>query len=422
MAAALTAAAIVPAEAQRSPAQPVPERVTPLPLQTPGRTETVTSRARPELDPIGIRIDSMVAFPSLEIAPEFNDNVFKTDTGKQSDLIVQITPALLVQSDWGRHFLRGYVDATSGKYIDNADEDFLDATASVDGRFDLMRDTYFSAGFAANKLHEDRGSPDNAAGLEPTDFYVYRPTVGFYNKWNRLSLGVDGEAARYNFIDAKTSTSEINQDDRDRWRYELGGRLGYEIVPQYEAFVRGSYNTIDYDDAADDAGFQRDSDGYEVVAGARIDFTGITFGDVFFGYRRQTYDDARLSTVGGPTYGGTITWNASGLTTVKGFVSRSVEETTVSGSSGSFDSEYGASVDHELLRNLILSGRGAYLNSDYKGVSREDDYLKFGAQGKYLLNRNLYVTFKYDYERRDSNVAGQDYSQNVVLLSVSGQM
>jgi hypothetical protein len=261
MAAALTAAAIVPAEAQRSPAQPVPERVTPLPLQTPGRTETVTSRARPELDPIGIRIDSMVAFPSLEIAPEFNDNVFKTDTGKQSDLIVQITPALLVQSDWGRHFLRGYVDATSGKYIDNADEDFLDATASVDGRFDLMRDTYFSAGFAANKLHEDRGSPDNAAGLEPTDFYVYRPTVGFYNKWNRLSLGVDGEAARYNFIDAKTSTSEINQDDRDRWRYELGGRLGYEIVPQYEAFVRGSYNTIDYDDAADDAGFQRDSDG-----------------------------------------------------------------------------------------------------------------------------------------------------------------
>jgi uncharacterized protein (PEP-CTERM system associated) len=143
---------------------------------------------------------------------------------------------------------------------------------------------------------------------------------------------------------------------------------------------------------------------------------------VFFGYRRQTYDDARLSTVGGPTYGGTITWNASGLTTVKGFVSRSVEETTVSGSSGSFDSEYGASVEHELLRNLILSGRGAYLNSDYKGVSREDDYLKFGAQGKYLLNRNLYVTFKYDYERRDSNVAGQDYSQNVVLLSVSGQM
>ena len=103
-------------------------------------------------------------------------------------------------------------------------------------------------------------------------------------------------------------------------------------------------------------------------------------------------------------------------------VSRTVEETTINRASGSFDSEYGVSVDHELLRNLILSSRASYLNADYEGINRKDDYLKFGASGKYLLNRNLYVTLKYDYERRDSNAAGQDYTQNAVLLSLSGQL
>ena len=34
----------------------------------------------------------------------------------------------------------------------------------------------------------------------------------------------------------------------------LFGRAGYEIIPDYEAFVRGSYNTVDYDDAVDDLG------------------------------------------------------------------------------------------------------------------------------------------------------------------------
>ena len=116
-AAALIAATVVPAEAQNSPPQRqrVPDRVAPTPVQTPQRTETVTTRPRPELDPLGVRVGSFVAFPSLEFAPEFDDNIFKTKDGKQSDIILNTTPALMVQSDWNQHFARAYVDVNSGK-------------------------------------------------------------------------------------------------------------------------------------------------------------------------------------------------------------------------------------------------------------------------------------------------------------------
>jgi hypothetical protein len=179
---------------------------------------------------------------------------------------------------------------------------------------------------------------------------------------------------------------------------------------------------VDYSSAVDDAGFKRDSDGYELIAGTRIDFSGVTYGDIFGGYRRQMYDDARLESVSGPTFGGLVTWNVTGLTTIKGSIQRSVEESTLSGASGFFATEYKATVDHELLRNLLIGADISYLVDDYKGIDRTDNYYHGGAYARYLMNRNLYLTARYDYQKRDSNVTGADYDRNVVLLQVSTQL
>jgi hypothetical protein len=423
-AAALCAAAALPALAQQQPPRPGQTKQVEVeePPPEPSRLETVTTRRREEYDPIGIRMGSFVAMPSLTFEPQFNDNIFKTDTNKDSDFIFGVTPAISVNSDWNRHFLRLYGDVSSGTYLDHGDENFLDATAGFDGRVDIQRDTYASGGFVWQKLHEDRGSPDDVGGTEPTEYYLYRPTLGFFNRWNRVSIKLDGEAGIYDYDDTPGTLGTINQDDRDRTRYVVGGRLGYELVPEYEAFIRGNFNTVKYDSSTDDFGFRRDSDGYEVGVGARVDLTGLMFADFFVGYVSQSYDDARLAKIDGVNFGGTVTWNMTTLTTIKGFATRTVEETTLSGASGSLDTEIGASVDHELLRNVILSANASFLNTDYEGITREDDYMKLGIGGRYLVNRNLYVTLKYNYLSRDSNVAGEDYSQNVVLLGLTGQM
>src|SRR3546814_9631557 len=97
-------------------------------------------------------------------------------------------------------------------------------------------------------------------------------------------------------------------------------------MPQYEAFLRATLGSVRYDDGVDDVGVNRDSDGYEIVGGTRIDFTGLLFGDVFVGYRSQDYDDPTLKAVDGITYGGALTWNVTELTTIKGSVVRTVEE------------------------------------------------------------------------------------------------
>jgi hypothetical protein len=198
-------------------------------------------------------------------------------------------------------------------------------------------------------------------------------------------------------------------------------RVGYEIVPDYEAFVQGAFNVRDYDDPIDDEGFDRDSDGFGVVAGLTVDFGGVTFGDFYVGYREQNYEDASFGTLSGLDAGASLTWNVTPLTTVVGGVRRTVEETTSAGSGGYFGTEVSLSVDHELLRNLVLGVDGRYVMRDYDGIDRNDDYYEMGVDALYMLNRDIYLSAGYEYRDRSSNADGETYNQHVAMVRLTLQ-
>jgi uncharacterized protein (PEP-CTERM system associated) len=78
----------------------------------------------------------------------------------------------------------------------------------------------------------------------------------------------------------------------------------------------------------------------------------------------------------------------------------------------------GARVDHELRRNIILGADATYEMGEFEGTSREDDTLALGADITYLVNRNLRLVLDYDYDQRDSNAPGADFTTNSVILSL----
>ena len=149
-------------------------------------------------------------------------------------------------------------------------------------------------------------------------------------------------------------------------------QISYEIQPSYSAFVRCGVNSSDYDDDVDDNGINRNNYGYDVVGGAEIDFNGIVFGDFFAGYTSTTREDDTLDDFSGFSVGADITWNVTRLTTVTGTVAREIRDTTLNRASGSFVTTVGLVVDHELLRNLIVSVNASGEQNDYEGNDRTD--------------------------------------------------
>jgi hypothetical protein len=225
---------------------------------------------------------------------------------------------------------------------------------------------------------------------------------------------------------------------RDRWEYMPSIRLGYEIQSEYEAFVKFSYKQADYDTwtyangvPTPGTAYNRNSTGYNVLGGLAFDLTDLITGDMSIGYLQRTYTDTQLSEISGVNGFVNLKWRPTALTTVVGRVSRDINETTQNGVSGVLATGASLGVEHELMRNVILSAGGNYSNLDYQGfvpstitadnTNRIDNIYGGTVGAKYLLNRNFSTNLAYTYANRDTNYLYNNYQVNQVMLNFRGQ-
>ena len=385
----------------------------------------VISRQRPELDPLGARMGSFLLLPRLTLGLQYNDNIFATDTIVESDSITIINPAVVLESDWNNHALGFFVDLEQGRYADYSNEDYEDYNLVADGRLDISAKSSLSGDVRYSKLHEPRTSPDDRRGISPTEYTETAASVSYFHEFNRGSLRLSGRQIQLDYQNSTSLTGEtINNDDRDRTINLAILELGYDVNPGYQVFMRGSTNSREYDQTFDQSGFARSSTGYELDAGIAIALTGVTYGEAYVGYLSQDYDDPRLVDISDPTFGGKITWNLSGLTALTGVAERVIDETTFGSASGILKNRFFIGVDHELLRNLLLYGRISTTKEDYQGIDRIDDVNGIDLSAKYMLNRNFYVSFIYDYQRRNSETTisgARNYKINTYTVRVDTQ-
>ena len=376
-----------------------------------------------EFKPIGARVGAFQFFPSLEVDVEYGDNIFATQTGGQSDVLTRIRPEFALKSDWNRHALNLKAAPEVVRYYRFTDDSVENYDFSADGQIDVLRALKVDLDASYALGNEDRGDPNAvASATSPTETKTTKAHVGVAYKPAWVSLSIDGDFTDSDFKDVTNRDISItNNDDRDRDKKEITVRLGREYLPDTEMFVKASYNIINYDDALDDNGQNRDSDGYEIVVGTDLDFTGIVTGNVFGGYISQSSDDATLEDIAGPTVGASVNWAATPLMDIKGSVVRGVEETTTSGSPGFLSSFASVGVDYEILRQLTASAKIKGTVQDYESIARRDRLLDFDIGAEYLFNRNFSTELKYAFKRKTSDAAGLAYTQNTVLFSGRAQ-
>ena len=76
-----------------------------------------------------------------------------------------------------------------------------------------------------------------------------------------------------------------------------------------------------------------------------------------------------------------------------------------------------------LLRNLVLGANVGYAREDFQGgaTNRTDNEITAGVEAKYWLSRNFYVGAAYDFTTVESDAAGEDFTQNVVMIRGGAQ-
>ncbi|RRQ23616.1 hypothetical protein D5687_05990 [Guyparkeria sp. SCN-R1] len=338
-----------------------------------------------------------------------------------ADTVGILSPSLAVRSDWDNHELNFNAGADLARYRDNSDENYDDFWLNTDGRYDINAVSNVFGGLGYTRTHEDRTSPEGAAGVEPVQYDSLDAHGGYARRIGQTVLRLGATAQQLDYESGIDATGvPINHDDRDRDIYALGARLTYLRSPQIQPFVQGSVETRRYEQltnhfettALPGEDVDRDSDGYRVAAGLAFRQGTSLDGEVYAGVLHQNFDDPRFSSITTPDIGAQVNWQVTPFTKLRGSLDRSLEETTYwvmpDGVQPIFSSSYlysraEASVEHRLTPRTTLSALASYGQVDYQEVDRTDDLISAGVGIEYRLTRNLLLQFDYRHFQRDSD-------------------
>jgi hypothetical protein len=394
----------------------------PYPVGPLGDPPALPARRRllPDQDsfaPIGIDAGSFLLRPAVEMIGGYDSNSARSATGKASWYAV-LAPELLVNSNWSRHEVSANLRGSYTDYENASDLNRPSLDAKVNGRIDVTPFTRIDLEGRAIVGTDNPGSPNIQAGLARLPIYTtVGGSAGLGQRFNRVEVtlkgGIDRTAYQQSTFTDGTTASNADRDF-DRYFGEL--RASYELTPGVKPFVETGTDRRVHDLAIDRTGVRRDSDGHYVKAGTTFELERTLTGDIALGYVERSYEDPTLPKISGPTFDASLTWLASALTAAKLTARTTVDETLLSGVSGAFTREVALEIDHAFRRWLVATLKVNAATVDYVGSPRADERYATAAFITYKLTREVWLKGEYRHEWRHSNVAGNDYQADVVLV------
>lgn len=394
----------------------------------PSLGEGASNRRRPELAPLGLPAGAHRFYPSMKIAAEVDDNVFRSESGGRSDVAFVASPSLRLNSAYGRHELNLSVEADIYRYARESGEDREDFHFAGDGRLDIDRDTSLSLAAGLRRRHDSRSSPDAVAIAERVRFDSLEAELGLDRRLGPLAFRLEAGVERRDYADALTADNlqTINHDDRDRTRWRAGLDGAYALFEDAGPYFRLEILADRYRDDQDDGGFDRDAVGFAADIGARIGSGGNAAADVYVGFRSRSFANDGPASLNDDSleafaFGLRGALNLTPLTTLHARAERGVFTTALFDAPGGVRIDAAVAAEHELLRNLLLSAAFGGRHLAFEGIDRDDIGLLFSIGAVYMMNRHMRLEVAYEHEsiRSDGAQSGVDSTTNRLVLSLS---
>ena len=374
-----------------------------LALDVPGAAVepgvTVTSRLRPEYDPIDVHFGEITIRPELFETLGLDDNVLGQHTHRASSLI---ETNARVQANYDHSDTTAFATlmVDDNRYPEQNQQSYTNWTASLGGSHQFGRDT-LSVAYDHLNLNQTVRDLDTPQLNNAFPYQVDALRADYRAVFSRLfaepALGV----SNYNFTNGTVGNLAYIQTDRDRIVAEPGLTLGYELAPRRDAILVFRDAVASYRNRL--AG-EASRDFNDISALTGIDFEeGIFRYRLLAGYEARTFTSATYKTIQAPIAEATVIWNPTGLTTVTGQATRHIQDSADETTVGFTETAFSLRVDHEYQRNILLNVNAAYVQDNYSQGQGEQSLITFGAGATWLLNRNLRLVGSYEFDRRNSS-------------------
>lgn len=365
-----------------------------FPEGVPGHDEatgvTVRSRLHPGQEPLGIRLGSFLVHPQIQTGLGYDSNVMGGRPAHGSWL-VHDQPSILFSSDWSRNALGGYFSADDTRYLDQPAQSRTDGTLSVGGSLDVGRDRV-SVAVAHVAQHEDRNSLDALPSDRPIAFTLDDARLSYTASFGRWTLTPSTEISRWRYDSTTIMGLPASQAYRDRGVIQGATTLRYELAPLRSLLLVGRITGANYPNSLAGQPSQH-STGYQLLTGFDYDDDAMWRYRVLVGGEVRQF--ASFPTRTAMIAEAEVAWMPTGLTTVRAQLGRTIEDAAQPGVSGYTYTNAKLTIDHEYMRNLVLSASFGVQQAAYlQGGSQSGFSAGIGAT--WLLNRTVRLSASYD--------------------------
>jgi hypothetical protein len=381
---------------------------------------TVLSRARPDYDSLGTRVDSFVVQPRLDQGLGYDSNVFGSASPRGS-WIVGTHPSLLVNSDWSRDSLGAYLGLDDWRYLDQPSQRRTNWTASVGGTLAVGRDQ-LSLAVAHFSLHQDRTELDALPSDTPVAYQVDNVRAAYTIALDRLSITPSLEFSSYRYSIMTIFGAPAPQGYRDRDVMQGAVTTRYEVAPQRNLVVVIRALGVNYVEPQIGQP-TRNSTGYQALVGLDDDGDAVWRYRVLVGWELRDFAASQYQSHQAPIAEASLIWSPTGLTTVTSTLTRSIEDAAQEGIAGYTYTRANVTLDHEYLRNVLLQVSAGAQRADFLQGGGQAMALLLGAGATWLINRHMRLVATYDFtdQHGSSNPTLQttgNYVRSIGLLTL----
>jgi hypothetical protein len=391
-----------------------------------GENVSVLGRPRPEYQAGGLHLGGFMVYPKVTASLAYDDNIYALQSGAVGDEIFTVAPEVDFQSTWSRNSLAGYIRAAQNEYFHYTSEDTTEYGAGLSGKYEFGN---ASSGEANLTGSVDWGhyalprSAENTGSQLSKNPIMYDYTAldsQLSDTFNRLRVSGRVDYQLYDYFNGETPGGDlVFEQGLNHADTTFTGKAEYAVSPNTALFLSTAYNLKNYQLSPPAVAYNSNSQGYNIAGGVNFDITHLIRGEIQLGYLHQQYVSPLFPDIGGLSAKAQVQWFPTQLTTVTATALRGVGDSGIIGSAGFLNTTGGIQVDHELLRNVILTVNGTGTQNQYFGISRTDDIWTAGASASWLLTRWFGLTLGYTFaDQHSSGVErGPTFTDNRVVLS-----
>lgn len=398
----------------------------PAAAQDPQVFQRVSDRFRPEYSTPPLTLGSFEVAPRIEADVEFIDNIFASDVVSASDTVISIRPSVDIRDRREDRQLALRLATGYQSYLENRVEDRLLFNANASGRFGLgtLTRPFFNLDFSRNNSRSSTVT-DFLDTAQPLKITRYGGRLGAERDFGDFTAIGEGRyrSTQYDgdlLINDQVFDGGLQDFDVITGRF----RLAYTPVPAQRFYAELIYNKGDFDDVLAIPGLpanlqtNRSSDGYTLTAGFSRQLTEVLQLDVNAGYIRQDYEASAFDSISSVSFDANLFWSPTRLTTIQARASRTIDESSDPLFSGLLRTEFSGALQHELRRDLVLSGEAQYATISaqgqrLQGATGNGSELSLSAAARYYISPRWSMQVRGEFFDRKEVFPG---SQTRILL------